>query len=621
MTHSNPKAFLSFRRVNYHAASLAYRDLLFSGLVPWLSDHCIATSEAFQFLENPDSLSVTLKKAIHEAGCAFALVDAGYWDSPWTKLEFDEIIANRLLLVITLLDGCPLPGDVARRLPKSALVLDSLEAGVEAVCRLQGRVPVNFSGQALCSFVPDVVESYRFWSYRTIVPHILSPAGVNHWANGDGDQLWFRTADVRASEEKRICEALRMQIPRDELYELFESQLWCEARRLDDVISSGVEIIGYHKLPVVGVATTALAFSLRSMRAVGFCRYATLVSAHCDERIEMVCFLRGSLQRFQALIPDIDRVLTQLTDPEHGDHSGTGLERQEMELGWADSGASLNEDFIYARCRDCLKRAELSELESGGNCEACGSTHAECMNVHCRSRKVLTFVQLRALLERERRDEGRAISVQLEIDDEDDPGTLCESCLSSLVVPGARLQRLMKESETGLSWKWQADINLALLGTVFCVAALFLGDWIIMQLLLCTWGVLAASEVWVMKPPNTALRRIARVVMTLAVLFGIGASFYPTLLLAAIPTLLATVSVLALDAEMRFRFRLLCQTSLAASFAVLGLAFKLRFDGPDMYANVAAIVFCATISLSAMIICTRSDWVGNVYPRTLWKDE
>ena len=78
----NHATFISFRRINYHQASFAYRDLMFAGLVPWLSDYCVGLSAALSFLVDPTRLQGTLTEAIAKSGCGLALVDDGVFRVP-----------------------------------------------------------------------------------------------------------------------------------------------------------------------------------------------------------------------------------------------------------------------------------------------------------------------------------------------------------------------------------------------------------------------------------------------------------------------------------------------------------------------------------------------------------
>ena len=77
--------FISFRRVRYHVASFAYRDLMLSGLVPWMSDLCIRPEDALRFVEDSAGLEPYLVDRIRTSACALIVVDNDYWMSSWTK--------------------------------------------------------------------------------------------------------------------------------------------------------------------------------------------------------------------------------------------------------------------------------------------------------------------------------------------------------------------------------------------------------------------------------------------------------------------------------------------------------------------------------------------------------
>ena len=134
----------------------------------------------------------------------------GYFESPWTRLEFEEILVAGLPLVIGLIEGASLPSEVSRRLPAGALVRDGVDAAVCAVCELYRRQTAAFAGRHLCQFVPERVEEYRYWAYATYVPALLQPARArNHWCNSFGDHLWVRISPSGDEIQRAIFEALR----------------------------------------------------------------------------------------------------------------------------------------------------------------------------------------------------------------------------------------------------------------------------------------------------------------------------------------------------------------------------------------------------------------------------
>ena len=141
--------FISFRRIRYHEASFVYRDLMFSGAVPWLSDHCITTEKALDFLAHPERLEPVLLNAITASDFAVVLADEGYFQSAWTRLEFEQLIRAGLPTSVACLEGFDLPEDVRNRLPDSMEVHRGVGAAVAALCRRMETTLVPFAGQRL----------------------------------------------------------------------------------------------------------------------------------------------------------------------------------------------------------------------------------------------------------------------------------------------------------------------------------------------------------------------------------------------------------------------------------------------------------------------------------------
>jgi hypothetical protein len=61
----NNQVFISFRRIRFPIGGRLFRDLMFSGLVPWLSDHSISTTEALKIEADPskESLAHALRQS------------------------------------------------------------------------------------------------------------------------------------------------------------------------------------------------------------------------------------------------------------------------------------------------------------------------------------------------------------------------------------------------------------------------------------------------------------------------------------------------------------------------------------------------------------------------------
>ena len=73
------------------------------------------------------------------------------------------------------------------------------------------------------------------------------------------------------------------------------------------------------------------------------------------------------------------------------------------------------------------------------------------MSVHCSDRKTVTLAQLWSILERERKHAslGSSVSTHAECGLDDDPGTLCGTCLSNLAPSGNTLVRLAQSTGGG----------------------------------------------------------------------------------------------------------------------------------------------------------------------------
>jgi hypothetical protein len=471
--------FISFRRIRYHDASLAYRDLMFSGAVPWLSDHCISAPQVLSFIEHPEQLEPFLLETINASAYALVLVDDGYFQSAWTSREFEQILKTKLPAVIALLGGAQLPRKIARRLPGSVQVYTNLRQAIEAICQQLGTSLVSFAGQRLSWYMPDGVFGFEFGCPQWLSNDIYQGRRYSRY----GDELWFRMSPVQREPAEAIVTALEDAASVDQVrvYKLFDDELWYQVRRLSRINIEGMLPVGYHKFPVQGLSSTAVALSLQLTHNAGFCRYASIVVPEQKSLFQMACFVKGSLQRFQTLIPDIDEIILTLQKG-----STSRSENQDYQPKLHPESSS---DFVWARCLNCKKRAELTELATG-QCSVCSSTTLECMSVQCTARKQMSYAALQKEAERERKDAQRGVSHQSVYD----TGVLCESCLSSLYIPGEMIARLNEQPEQGMPLVWGPRTALLVSWLCFCAFGVVWGGGFIFGWALGTIALITLVE-------------------------------------------------------------------------------------------------------------------------------
>jgi hypothetical protein len=445
--------FVSFRRIRYHLASLAYRDLMLSGALPWLSDHCIKTQDALRFVDDPHSLQPFLTDVIGQSEFALALVDPGYLDSPWTVLEFEHIVRKGLKAHVVLLDGAQAPR--AWQQERSVQIHPSIGSALAAICGAMGKKLVSFAGQPLSSARLDHVSGYWFRRPSWIT---ANPAAGNALSEF-GDYVWFNMAPVRSEPGLQISRMVENgpHHGTSALYDLYEQELWHQVRRIAAVEGSSAQQIGYHKLEVPALRATAVALSLQLADSGGFCRYASLTVPGQSAKLELVCFVKGGLQRFHTLVPDIDRIVISLAP---GGEGTTSLVDEPVGSG---ANQAPVEDFLWVRCAAC-KRRVLDMYAS--RCPHCEATQVECLTMHCTRRRRVAYADLWSEVSREREQARRWGYVSQGVYD---LGALCDGCLSSLYIPGSIAAGLMKYPAHGTGVIWSPRTALLQWWLIVCL--------------------------------------------------------------------------------------------------------------------------------------------------------
>jgi hypothetical protein len=458
--------FISFRRIRYHEASLAYRDLMLSGLTPWLSDHCITTESALRFSEDSSELAPLLLDTIRASDCALVLADGGYFESAWTRLEYAHLLQA----------GCPVDvvypasaDERARVLPRDnsrVVVHDTVREALAAITSRAGMDLVPFAGTRLTYALPASIDRVLRAGMSAGIPSWFGtdPTG-RMWETAMGDGLWFSSAPVMGPPATEIVdEVSRLAADPSRLYDLFESELWGQVRRLHHALPRGASIIGYHKFPVAALNSTAVAVSLQLNDAGGFVRFASVVDPARSIKLQMACFLRGSLQRFHWLIPDVDEIVLSLSEARASAHT------EAIPVRTYEPGATRFADLTWARCGRCHK-ALPPIAEGQTSCPFCGYSVVECRTVHCRNRRHMTFPVLLEEAARERATAQRPYGESTQ--SVYDAGLLCQGCLGSFFIPGTMIESLEKRPEQSMPVVWSPRQSLLLLWLIACLYGVY----------------------------------------------------------------------------------------------------------------------------------------------------
>jgi hypothetical protein len=444
----NRNVFISFRRIRYREASFVYRDLMFSGVVPWLSDHCISAAEALTFLENPDKLEPVLTNAIDQADAAIVVVDQGYFDSRWTCLEYERLLSSNAPCVISLIDGASVPARFSPHNSDSVMVREGISSAVQALCEMYSMPLVPYVGKCLSDSRQFSLSGYDFRH-----PHWFSLDSDNgRWLTPQGDEMWIRVTDIAGKYPSSILERLSDGSHGDmtQIHDFFESELWRQVKRICGISAYGLRTVGYHKFPIDGLGSTGLGLSLQLTDCSGFCRYAKVLDASRLTEIEVIYFVKGSLQRFHTMIPDMDDVIVSL----HRADETVGVSRADWYLpSKADSTAS---DFIWARCSRCQNQCTPRDAMATA-CPMCAWDVVECCSVNCAERKRMRASDLIAEVVRERKRLGMpGAGVRMA----DEPSLLCESCLSSMYIPGQLITELDSRSGQAMPDVYSSRVSL-----------------------------------------------------------------------------------------------------------------------------------------------------------------
>lgn len=429
--------FISFRRIRYSEASLAYRDLMFSGAVPWLSDHCIDAELALSLRDAPDTLGTVLTERIASCDCALVLADEGYFSSAWTRLEFEHLMTSHVPTVVVRLNDAVIPAEFTGRMTGTTQVHDDVETGLLALCKTLGTTLAPFAGRPLYRSNQASTFGLRFEMPEFLSgPDVLrfadtasEPRSITESRNPLGDSVQFRVTPIQSGPASQIVSLLREDPGTSEqrLYDLYEDELWHHVHRLNSQCGRDLRLVGYHKLRVPRLNVTAVGLSLCARASGGFFRFASVPLVSTGSRLQMVCFVRGSLQRFHALVPEIDSMILTMD-------GGRTPFRERWQLGMQSTAGSgyVAQDFLWMRCKHCGHRLTAPAL-SAGCCGHCGFQHAECLTVTCPNRKCMTVAQLATAVQQELRlphtQQERAISPE-------SANLLCDGCCSSLFIPG-----------------------------------------------------------------------------------------------------------------------------------------------------------------------------------------
>lgn len=481
MNRKRDLVFISFRRIRYHEASFVYRDLMFSGFLPWLSDHCINTEQALNFLENYDALEPFLIRTISESEYAFIIADKEYFESKWTLLEFKEILNSKIPAEIVLFDNSEIPDHFNTILNKNIQIHKTIKSALNSICERNRKTLFPFASRFL--FFHSKEQAYLFdfeFSSPSWYEFELRYDFEKHfWHNHYGDMLWFSSFPIKNKVAKDIFEINKANqgLNNKIIYNLFEDELWYQVIRIQEKINEDFRLIGYHKFELKNIKSTAVAVSIQCTASGGFCRFASIIDLDNNAKIQIIYFIKGSLQRFHTLVPDMDEIITSLGN-------NITLNDKNFETKGLFNKAS---NFSWIRCSICKNHLEYDELLDG-ICKYCGNSIAECMSVHCNKRKKIDFSRFL--------EEVDNIERELQPRDQSQ-GTLCEGCLSSLYIPSNIITKLQKVPKHGMPIIWNQRSSLFIIWLILCSYGLLFNTGSIYKFILGTFSIFIVAEAFI----------------------------------------------------------------------------------------------------------------------------
>lgn len=433
---------------------------MFSGLVPWLSDHSINAKDALAIEADPSKklLQRLLQRSLEQSAAAVVLAEPEYFKSKWTLMEFQSIVSLGIPCVLFSLDPEFDATAHVGQLQGLLGVYTKVEDVVGKLAERLGTKPVTFGDNFWLDMVhlPILASSVRGRTLSFATSVLFSPPGWFEqdtgvpltWRGKWGEVLTLRFSESLVGNEQLVRGILgSREAPSAEtdsrLHDLIEACLWDHVRRLS-VVPGCDRLVGYHKIKSESSRVTALAISAQSTKSIGFYRYAVVISDHPTiPKIEMLCYVPGALQRFYTLLPGIDRAVMSLTNPleePNEDPFENGVTQHLLSTIDGFRRAARDQDFVWCHCSNCKQKLDRGQIQLG-TCENCGHHEAECMTPHCSERKRVKISSLRAEFERL---QNRNMPTTFE------HSTTCECCLSNLFLPGAQLAAYLVDPKLGL---------------------------------------------------------------------------------------------------------------------------------------------------------------------------
>ena len=397
-------------------------------------------------MNHQNKLESFLLDCIADSEAAIILADEEYFHSAWTFLEFNQIISCKLPTIIILLSNFQLPAEYAGFLSESAQVFSDKLLAVEAICTSFGTKSFPGAGKQLSRFKHAKTFDLDFAIPNWLIQDIEKE---NYWFSDQGDSVWTRIKPILGTNDAtEIIQGIEKQIHGHigKSYDFFENKLWSLLERFSNEGGDELIPIGYHKFPIPGLNTTAIGLSIQSERYGGFCRYISMVIPFRSIELQMVFFVPGSLQRFHALLPDLNEIILTLSDPKINSNY------KQLNNNIGNDNYTDPPELLWARCSSCFKRVYFRELATG-LCSDCGGTFLECMTVHCKARMGMSFSELRIEIDRIRQFLPEPI---------DQLGALCPGCLANLFLPSWIIKKMHQKAELSLPHKW-SPITLSLL--------------------------------------------------------------------------------------------------------------------------------------------------------------
>jgi hypothetical protein len=586
---------------------------MLSGVAPWLSDHCIPVPEALRLQADPASLRDLLRREIAQSNEVLILLDEGYFDSAWTRLEFDECVATGRPMTIALLGSASLPEHVRSALPGSCEVHSNLTEALDAICKANGVALAPFAGQRLSCLVSQTLGELSLHAPAWLEFDAAARRALSPW----NDQCEWRYGLVDAPQ-------LAAARDRDALFDDLEHELWRQVDRLSRV--SDFRPMGYHKLLVPNLDATALAISLQCVRAPGFCRYAAVTDGR-GRRVEFIWFINGSLQRFHAVVPDLDAMIASLSFGERAERPPASAVSR--------SAPAWDQPIVWAQCTTCRTHASPAALQKM-ECASCRGGRLQCLTVHCNDRRTMSFPELRMEADRETRQVSRqGVLSQKPYE----TGLLCDGCYASLFVPAATITQLSDRPDLSMAHVWSGRAGALMWWMLTALYGALFGSGVVHRFIFLGLGVILVLERFERaffdkksegEPAPWSYTLVYWALVIPAFGFGGGAYFFGQSQVVAAPADFAIAASLILCAmlaysagqPLRYRSRHVVQTLFVTLVFVGALIWRLATTSVQLGMTYWGALACgAFVLLIGLLLAHWKRAIGNFDAASLWASQ